>query len=210
MSGPNSQSRVGFGFWIAWVLASGAGYALQAWLAWVAGDVAPYAGDEVWAVYGLVGGFFIGVTQWLVLRSVLREAGWWILACMAGYFIGEVSALGVREQWVPLVYMAAVSLAQWVVLQGHVRYSGWWVPVNAFAMWLHSVLGGRFGIVWGVSIATFLEDTLGLNLGPTAVDTGLLVAETMIGALCGAITGALLVWLLSHSKEAPTREEPTE
>jgi len=129
---------------------------------------------------------------------------------MAGYFIGEVSALGVREQWVPPVYMAAVSLAQWVVLQGHVRYSGWWVPGNAFAMWVHSVVSGRFVMVWGVSIAWFLEDTLGLNLGPTAVDTGLLVAETLAGALCGAITGALLVWLLSHSKEAPTKQTPTD
>ena len=41
-----------------------------------------------WATFGVV----LGVMQWLVLRTRVHRAGWWILASVAALVLGGVSA----------------------------------------------------------------------------------------------------------------------
>ncbi len=79
-------------------------WANQWWLAtsvgWIAGGfLAPYAAFAVLgarpptlsfnAVTAPVSAAVVGILQWLVLRRRVRRAGWWVLASIASWVIGE-------------------------------------------------------------------------------------------------------------------------
>ena len=71
-----------------WVLATFAGWllgvlliALPTWVGWIASPIT----DLHLAL--LMMGFGIGLTQWLVLRRALPQAGWWIAATILGWLL---------------------------------------------------------------------------------------------------------------------------
>ncbi len=74
-----------------WVLATLVGWFLG--VAFVMTGVGVVIGD--WLEYGLVGnvitfgiiGLALGITQWLILRRQVLQAGWWILASLAGWVV---------------------------------------------------------------------------------------------------------------------------
>jgi hypothetical protein len=78
-----------------WVWASTVGWAVG-WAAIVAGTiVSPEAGIIASLLAGLVLGIVVGIAQWLVLRQWVHQAGWWVLASLAGWTIGLGGLLGV-------------------------------------------------------------------------------------------------------------------
>jgi len=166
------------------------------------------------AVVGVVG---IGTAQWLVLRTRVRRAGWWVLATTVGGIAGVVVGVivGIAISGVVAIVLdvggvQAVSLgvaivvggavggtAQWLVLRGHVRRAGWWVLATVLGVGMGGLVGSV--VLWGVAgtmaPGSMVVDVAALSLGPV---TG--------GVVIGAITGFVLAMYLRHPKAV----SPTE
>jgi len=77
-----------------WILASATGIAMGWFLERAVGvcishvEGVSLSGIEGWAAFGIV----LGVMQWLVLRTRVHRAGWWILASLAALVLGGVAA----------------------------------------------------------------------------------------------------------------------
>ena len=163
--GPADKTPLSFewGIWFQWVLASTVG--------WVVG----------WILTGATGvgvGATIGLAQWLVLRRLIREAGWWVWASTIGWLIGWLLIVsgevippgagpGLTSVMAGALLGTAIGIAQWLVLRRVVHQAGWWI--------LASIVG------WTVSLPGVLGSTL-------------------VGAVVGALTGFMLDLLLRHPR----------
>jgi len=131
----------------------------------------------------------LGAGQWLVLRTRLSHAAWWVVATVAGILAGiylgqsliqasiTYAGLAWNWDWGILLFNsfigAVMGLAQWLVLRRHVAHAALWVPITV-AGWL------ALGAVIGKSIDTSTD-------------------LVMFGLMPAVITGAGLLWLLRHS-----------
>ena len=94
------RERVGWGFWMRWVAVTAVGvsassYASDVWNRAV--DLTPRLDELVgFSLLLAVLGAGVGVMQWLVLRRQLSQAGWWVLASMAG---AVVVGVGLAADW---------------------------------------------------------------------------------------------------------------
>jgi hypothetical protein len=179
------RRKPGWGFWLLWVLATTAGWAVGLVVGDAVGNAVLNAvGDAVgWAVVEAVAGAVVGavsgVAQWLILRRQVRRAGWWILASTAGWAVGltmgDAAGKAVGLAVTGAVAGAVIGVAQWLLLRRQVRRAGWWI--------LASTAG------WAVG------DAVGL---------------AVIGAVSGIITGAVLVWLLRQPRREDERKSQPE
>ncbi len=166
----------GCGMWFAWLFASMLGTALG----WVAGWQASFSAPGILVTFalGAVLGLIQGLFRWLVLRSHITGAGWWVLVTAlgwtAGFPLGAFLAqrLGLAESGFGLaigaVAGAILGALQWIYLRGRVTSAGWWVPVSIFA-WASSLIFYQPGATW---------------LG------------TFYGTLSGIVTGVAILWLI--------------
>ncbi|MYA51545.1 MAG: hypothetical protein F4045_07580 [Chloroflexi bacterium] len=180
-----------------WVLATAIGFS-------VGGPIEAVLGRSsgiLVIVYVSAGGTAAAVLQWLALRRHVSQAGWWVgtgivggvvagavgvaVGVSAGVTTGVIEGLadgaakgmeagidaGVDAAGVTMavVFGAAVGVVQWLMLRLHVAGAGWWVLAS--------------GVGWVVS---------GFAAGVTDTAAGWAV----LGAVYGAITGSVLVWLL--------------
>lgn len=106
-----------------------------------------------YGVYVAILGAAMGLMQWRALRRVLPVSAVWILACSAGFVVGEAGAavvlwrqeilrstLGVFQAGpqLPEVLIFAVSgacvgLFQWPILKKSVPKAGWWIVASCLA-----------------------------------------------------------------------------
>lgn len=167
-----SQSllKAGWGFWLWWVLASTVGWAVGGPL----GVVVISSGDIIVAGYVSVvmGGIVTGILQWLVLRRQVIGASRWVLA----------SGLAVTVVGVFVFGLGVVSTDV-----GWVLGMGLFGTVIGVFQWL--VLRGQIAKAgWWV-----LASTVGWVVsGPV----GGFLGWAALGAVFGAITSSVLVWLL--------------
>lgn len=173
------RARLGWGFWLLWVLASTVGW-YSGFYVGIFGTLAVeailpnYGGAVLWA--GLGAG--VGILQWFVLRWRVSRSGWWVLASILGLAVAAVLGTAVAlargysiMPWSPAVVAgvggAMAGIMQWFVLRRQVSRAGWWV--------LASTVG------WAVSMEAtgFLSPNM---------------AMAVVGL--GAVTGLALVWLL--------------
>jgi len=82
-----------------------------------------------------------GALQWLVLRRLIAESGWWMPASLAAVaVIGLlVFGLGLIDRdvgWVLGVAVGGIVLGalQWLVLREQVARAGWWVLTNTLGL----------------------------------------------------------------------------
>ena len=159
-------------FWLLWVSATIAGWSAGSVVSDSVGD----AVDEVWfdSLGLIVLGALIGGMQWLVLRYRVSWAGWWVVANIAGWSAGALAnvPLGLAAGW--MVGLAVTGVFQWLIIWRRMPRAGWWVPAN--------VVSWAMGI--GVAFA----------VGVTGAASGV-----VFGAVVGAMTGIVLIWL---SREA--------
>jgi hypothetical protein len=115
----------------------------------------PAIGATTASTLGLVTalGLLTAFMQWLLLRSHLPGAGWWIPLTLAGWLVAGLLAL-LTSRFVDLgrlgpgpvfvVVGGCVGLAQWLLLRRLLRYSGWWVPVSLLATGIVLLAGEAF------------------------------------------------------------------
>ena len=158
---------------------------------------------------GALVGTVIGVAQWLVLRPYIRHPNRWIIVTIVGAMVGWmvgvkasvflalVTGLGTRGLSLSIFFEGVLLLgawvglmlgfAQWFVLQANLPGAGWWIPANIVA--------------WALGLAVaFLGIGMAKQAGWDAIAlAGTGFAGILSGAVVGAITGAVLVWLMrSH------------
>ena len=151
---PSHERLFNWKFWIQWVLASTLGWLL---------------GNALIPEFSI--GATIGIAQWLILRPLVSNAGWWIVASMAGWFIGGLNLLIITPPTIETVtgaiFGAWIGLAQWIVLRKWVPLSGWWLAISALS--------------WAIGFSG-------------------LVGSPFVGAIIGSVTGIGLELLLRYSK----------
>jgi hypothetical protein len=164
-------------FWLVWVTFS----VLSAALAWVV--TLPL---HIWwslphitgvpqgmlpsFVFGaLLAGIIVGTGQWIVLRKVVPQAGWWILVsaltAVVAIAVGEavapppegklaslpyrhvVGTLALYEATLPNFLLGAVNgtvagIGQWLVLRKRVQGAGLWILASAAGWAVSNILHG--------------------------------------------------------------------
>ncbi|MEW6637543.1 MAG: hypothetical protein AB1425_12115 [Actinomycetota bacterium] len=222
--------------WLRWVLANslaetvglgsafGVGLVLFPYLQ-APGALVALATASIAVLAGtLIEGTVVGTAQWLVLRRPLPGMRWraWVVATAAGAFVawtlgmlpgtlmsanpgtggteaaepGEAVVLALAAL-MGLVAGAILGTPQWFVLRRYVPRAALWVPANALA-WAP-------GMVLAFVAADFSFS------GDVGTVTVVLAVATLaaIGAVVGAIHGAVLLWLLRNRRsklpQAPPR-----
>ncbi len=187
----------GRALWLRWVIASTLGLAvgqvLFAMLDATIGDMGDL-GDGIAHYVGLpLAGAAFGFAQWRVLRRFVERSAWGIVAGAIGLLVGYV--LGFLLAGPPIdfvlgyVFMGtAAAIAQWLALRRRVARSGWWIPASAGAF-----VAGAIAAV-GAAVAG-LGDALGS--GEVSFVILVLVLGLIVGSISSALTGAVLLWLLS-------------
>jgi hypothetical protein len=194
---------------LLWTLASTIGFAPICFAIWFCPFVLIEGrGSGLWLppVAGALLGHVLGALQWLVLRRRIRRAGWWAFVSAPGLAAGlTVSLYGWAFVWRiagdfhssgslggATVAGVAIGLSQWLVLHGQIPRTAWWV--------LASVVATVAAMT--IQVALFHPRSLDEVPGVLAVLAG--------GAVYGAITGFVLVWLLRHSlSETPSQQHST-
>jgi hypothetical protein len=133
---------------LVWVLAStlggGIGFALGYAVCGALADVAGRAGRDV-VLFGVFGGS-VGIAQWLVLRTRIADAGWWVLASWSAWMVIGTVASTLEESlslaFAPAVGGAVVGVVQSLVLRRHVRWFGIWAVASTIGWGLGWPVGG--------------------------------------------------------------------
>lgn len=179
--------------WLWWVVAGVVGWGLGWGLGW--SEVEFLSVDVAAAEYGgvVVGVTVAGVLQWLMLRRQIARAAWWIVASLVsgvvagGVIYGVGGDAGFTAEvardldvgWVVEagLHGAVLGVLQWLVLRGQVALSGLWV------------LASTVGWIVGDPVCSSL-----MGFGT--------LSWVVFGAVYGAITGLVLVWLLRQPSPA--------
>ena len=146
-----AKSSVGWTVWLWWVLASAGGGAVgfaaaDALLDFVSAAL-QRAIDEV-VIFGLIGAG-LGMMQWLVLRNLFSQAGWWIVASTVGGAIVGMGAASLSSE-IELSLIIAYSLGgailgilQWIVLRRQTSRAWLWILASPLG-WAIAVPIARF------------------------------------------------------------------
>lgn len=195
-----NHNNVGWGFWLAWFLASIMGFGVGSLIgmsvsyALLSGmGITEEFGVAHLIIFGTVLGAMSGFLQWTVLREKVAQAGWWVLANALGFAIagGTLGAIGINENYFTAgilftaVFGVTGGIMQWLVLRIQVVRAGWWILASIFGS-----LVGAIGIPAANAISATVPDNYVLST---------LVFGLLFGTGLGAIPGAALVWLLRQS-----------
>jgi hypothetical protein len=212
------QTKIGWGFWLKWVLATTVGFIICLFILFYLGKAVafmigyPHEDDFFyWLAYNI---HFIatcagvGIIQWLILRRRVSRVGLWAPAMVAGFVLAsvllyappitrnyllEVKNIFARNiGWIMFLALGGTiaGLFQWFFLRRQISRAGWWV--------LASAVGWSLGeVVWQLG-DWFLFERFGF--GPAG---GLLrflrilnYSGLFFAIIMGVITGGALVWLL--------------
>lgn len=191
-----SRSFAGIRLVLEWAVGTAVGSFLALPIAQVflveTGGAARVSADEL--LVGGALGLLSGTGQWLVLRSRLARSGRWIPSSLIGGVVVGFVADRLGDQAGSLgafgAYGIILGAFQWTVLKGRLRSAGTWVLASGTAWALGSV-----ALVWLDGIALGSTWPLG-ELATVAIMYGLL------GGVAGALTGAILAWMIKDSGEA--------
>jgi hypothetical protein len=180
-------------------------------------------GGITWSV--LLLGLGIGGMQWLILRSYISNAGWWILATTGGWALAVIVAtrltvlleidpgglildyrvgiLALGILVVSLVLGAGTGAFQWLVLRNQTLQSNLWIPIS-MAGW---VLGLIAAVFVGLSFFYVLEiyaSSLGelVDINPsTYIRWPVIFGGVTSGIIAGAVTGTVFKRMFQPADE---------
>ena len=177
--------------WLLWVLASTVAFGVGGRL----GVALSPSKDLIVVGYLAVTASLIlaGVLQWLVLRRLIADTGWWVLVSVVAVAIVGVLVFGLglinRDVgWVLGVAVGWIVLGalQWLVLREQVAGAGWWVLANTL------------GLIVAVPVVGFVTSATGT---PPDSAIGGFLRWLAFGAVYGVVTGTMLAWLLRQRLE---------
>ena len=177
--------------WIGWVLASALGAAVGAAAAFnllnILSQHLYLALDEV-LIFGLIL-LGMGALQWLVLRSRIAQAGWWLGASIASGIVLGIMATefswGANGPFGDGLFGITLAVPFWLVLRRQLSYSWLWLIASPVA--------------WSLAyLAVGALERSGIWPQMTEINE-LIFAYGLAGVVVGMITGLLLVWLLRHT-----------
>jgi hypothetical protein len=189
----NEEKSISFGWytWVGWVLASAfgtaAGFAISVNLLSILSSDISSALNEV-LIFGLILAA-MGTLQWLVLRSQISQAGWWIVASIvSGTVLGIMATLfSTGAEVNPIIgyglFGITLGVPQWLVLRRQLSHSWLWLIASPI----------------GWTLAVLVVTALGRTWQQVSETTGLILGFGLMGAVVGMITGTLLIWLLRQS-----------
>ena len=188
-------------YWLSWMLATAGGWLAAYWLGGLLSsivlsflqiDPATLSGSEtlpeslqiplliLQLATLFVIGAAVGGAQWFILRRQLPQVGRWTLftalGCLITVFAGPFALLLVG---------LGMGLLQWLILRSILNRTGWWAPVSVGA-W---VLGFIVGDLAGRLLVSALVPAIAQMIG-----------YTVVGIVGGAVTGALLLWMLRENR----------
>jgi hypothetical protein len=181
---------------LLWVLMSalggGIGFALGFAVSGTLSDFLGQTGRDV-VFFGIFGGS-VGVAQWLVLRTRIADAGWWMLASFLAWIVIGALARTLEQTlslaFAPAVAGAVVGVLQSLVLRRHVRRSGLWVVASTIGWGLSWPVAGALDVV----VALVVTDEI----------VGYVVLYAIIAAVVGVFTWPALILLLGRGQlESP-------
>jgi hypothetical protein len=135
-------------------------------------------------------GITVGISQWLVYRSYLPNAKYWIPATMIGYLLSVIifalanndPARLIRTELLNNMILLGlmgfvIGVSQWWVLRQHFERSGLWVLASTF---------GFLFFIW-------------LIVDPTHSQIELIIRAGLVWAFAAAVSGATLIWIIRQS-----------
>ena len=143
-------------------------------------------------VVPVLAGLFIGVAQWLVLRSYINPSYDWILNHAGGWAVGYMLALFVVQFIADIPYGAVigfiffgviVAVFQWPVLRREIPHLWVWIVANVV------------GWTLGAYVSQILAGNL-FQVTETTVVTSTIVTTGITGLVGGAITAIALIWIV--------------
>jgi hypothetical protein len=177
------RADVGGRTWLQWVLASAFSGAVTMTVTGALVREGTTDAGVVVAVFGMLLGVSLGLTQWLVLRRQVPRAHSWVLASALGGMVVGVLGLARGEAvggpFGGSVIGAALGIMQGLVLRRSISRAYVWVLASILAFALSLSAGEAVGFAIGGAV-------------------GWLVGGTILGVVVGAITGSALVWLLQQ------------
>jgi predicted Ser/Thr protein kinase len=208
-------------FWLGWVAANTAGWVIGLILGGVLLGAAEGSPFGVFLGAVLLG-LSIGTLQWFALRRRIQRAGRWVGASLGGTLLGSgvLAAMGRidlgSETWglvlmlgiLAIVFGACVGIAQWFVLRNQFQQAGWWIVASLAAWAVAGIVDGGIGVAVAAGFDTSGASSFGEGLGQVIahlVSLMLVVVFSILvisGPVSGAITGAVLIRLLRHPKDA--------
>jgi hypothetical protein len=200
-----NQKDVGWGFWLAWVLASAIGFGLGAVLGigiLITMRVPDSAGFPIFfgAIFGAIGAF----GQWMLIRRQISEAGLWIPFSALSFMLAVTMTAGmsssVSPDFNPFFILAGIygllgGFLQGLILQKQGVPIGWWIAA--------SLLGGLLGGAMNGSAAAAVQTNEAWRFG-TAFFLIWFRLGAPIGLGLGIMTGGALFWFLRHPKSRAT------
>jgi MFS family permease len=186
------SSPAGWATVLLWVLTSalggGIGFALGFAVSGTLSDFVGRTGRDI-VLFGIFGSL-VGIAQWLVLRTRIADAGWWMLASFLAWVVIGALASPLEQTLslalAPAVAGAVVGVLQSLVLRRHVRWFGFWVVASTIGWALGwPVAGASDGVV-----ALVVTDEI----------VGYVVLYAIIAAVAGVITGPAFILLLGRSQ----------
>jgi hypothetical protein len=148
-------------FPLAWILSAPLGAALILLLSLVFGktfEVPSFINASEVRAFGFFLALVMTLTtcQWLLLRSHLPHAGWWIPVTVLGW-LAAVIIVPITGYWLlrkdiiqtaPLFLFilagATIGLSQWLFLRHIIPRAGWWILISLLAFTPILLVGGSF------------------------------------------------------------------
>jgi hypothetical protein len=184
--------KLGWTFWIQWVLANTVGWIVGMSFLWLLGFVIdPFLQGVLevigWGVAGAVVGMVFGINEWFIFRPLGTHllgkwANWWVIATIGGWSTSMIIIVGLGAgedlgfATTGAVIGISVGVAQWLILRPQAKRAALWGLVNT-ASW-----------ILGLAAIDLLDKAIGFSIA---------------GLISGSITGALLIWLLQNPREQP-------
>jgi len=214
------QTKIGWGFWLKWVLATTVGFSICTIVFFILGKFVafmigyphedPFFYHLAYNIYFIVVCTGVGIIQWLILRRRVSRVGWWAPAMVVGFVLTFVLLYALpitrnyflsSEHSFSFILVWSIRLAlggtlagvfQWFFLRRHISRAGWWV--------LASAVGWSLG-----AMVCWLGDLFLFKwiypIGPASsfLERFLHILNAsglLFGIIMGAVTGGALVWLL--------------
>ena len=184
-------SESSWGLWLPWVLACTFAFGVGGGSS---GAFSPFRDPILTGYLALAVSLVLaGALQWLLLRSQLKEAGWWALASITAVAVVGVVVFGVGMMnrdvgWVLGVVVGWIMLGvfQWLVLRQEMVGAGWWIVATTL------------GLLLAIPVVGFATWVTGALVDSTV---GGFLRWHAFGAAYGSVTGTALLCLLRHRLE---------